>query len=82
MVSEQVTNAARTLRVMAMISGSLVFKAAKVLQTQRLTFNGNDKLRNDWKYLSTTLLKHIEHSLHSEESVWVLLFSDTFEEDG
>ena len=66
---------------MAMISGSLVFKAAESITKKRLTFDGNDKLRNDWKYLSTTLLKHIEHSLHSEESVWVLLFSDAFEED-
>lgn len=39
-------------------------------------------MRNDGKHLSTTLLKHIKNSLNGEESVWVLLLSDTFEEDG
>ena len=46
-----------------------------------LTLDGNDKLRDDGKHLSSTLLKHVEYTLYSEESVWVLLFSDTFEED-
>jgi hypothetical protein len=81
MVSEQVTRAPRTLRVMAIISGSLVFKAAMNVMNKMLTLDGNDKLRNDGKYLGTTFFKHIEHALHCEETVWVLLLSDTLEED-
>lgn len=46
-----------------------------------LTFNWDDELRDDWEYLSTTLIKHIEDSLHCEESVWILLLSDTLEEN-
>jgi hypothetical protein len=38
-------------------------------------------LRNDGQYLSTSLFEHVEDSLHSQKSVWVLLFSDAFEED-
>ena len=47
-----------------------------------LTFDGNNELRNDWEYLGSSLLKHIEHTLHCQKSVWVLLLSDTLEEDG
>ena len=46
-----------------------------------LTLNGNNKLRNNWKDFSTTFLQHIEDTLHSQESVWVLLLSDTLEEN-
>jgi hypothetical protein len=67
---------------MEMISASLVFKAAKkVLTDLSLTLDGDDELRNDWKNLCSSLLKHIKDSLDSEESVWILLLSDTLEED-
>ena len=39
-------------------------------------------MRDDWQNLSTTLLKHIKDTLDGEESIWVLLFTDTFEENG
>jgi hypothetical protein len=47
-----------------------------------LTFDGDDELGNDWEHLGTSLLEHVEDSLHGQESVWVLLFSDALEEDG
>jgi hypothetical protein len=82
MVSEHVTRACKILRVIEMMSLSLVLRAAKRGVTRYIfTLNGNDKLGNDWKHLSTSLFEHIEHSLHSEESVWVLLLSNSLEED-
>jgi len=46
------------------------------------TLNRDDKLRDDWEDLSTTLFEHIEDTLDCKEAVWVLLFSNAFEEDG
>jgi hypothetical protein len=47
-----------------------------------LTLNGDDELRDNRKDFSTTLLEHIENTLNSQETVWVLLLTDTLEEDG
>ena len=47
-----------------------------------LTLDGDDKLRNNREYLSTTLLEHVKDTLDCEESVWVLLLTDTLEEYG
>ena len=55
---------------------------AKASTNKKLTFNWDDKLWDDWKYFGTSLFKHVENSLNSEESVWVLLFTNTFEENG
>lgn len=67
------------------ISGSRVFKAAKRVRVKWvnrfLTLNRDDQLGNNWKDLSATLLKHVEDTLDGEESVWVLLFTDTLKED-
>ena len=67
------------------ISGSRVFKAAKRVRVKWvnmfLTLNRDDQLGNNWKDLSATLLKHIKDTLDGEESVWVLLFTDTLKED-
>jgi len=41
----------------------------------------NDQLRDDRKHLSSTLIKHIKHTLHGQESVGVHLLSDSLEED-
>jgi hypothetical protein len=38
-------------------------------------------LRDDREDLGTTLLEHVEDSLNSEESIRVLLLTDTLEED-
>ena len=46
-----------------------------------LTFDGNDELRDDWEYLGTALIKHVEGSLNGQESVWLLFLTDTFEEN-
>ena len=46
-----------------------------------LTLDRDDKLRDDWKNLSSALLEHVEYSLNCQESVWILLLSDTLEED-
>ena len=43
--------------------------------------DGDNQLRDDWKDLGATLVEHIEHSLNSEESVWVDLFPNALEED-
>lgn len=70
---------------MAIISGSRVFSAAVKNLTEfefNLTFDRNDQLRDHGQHLRSTLLKHIEHALHGQESVWVLLFTDAFKEDG
>ena len=68
------------------ISGSRVFKAAKRVRVKWvnrfLTLNRDDQLGNNWKDLSATLLKHIKDTLDGEESVWVLLFTDSLKEDG
>ena len=48
----------------------------------KLTLDRDDELRNNWKHLCSTLLKHVESSLDREESVWLLLFADSFKEDG
>ena len=82
MVSEQVTRAYKIFRVMAMISGSLVFNAAIPLILNYLTFDGDDELRDDWEHLGSSLLQHVENSLHCQESIWILLLSDSFKEDG
>ena len=82
MVSEQVTSACKIFRAMAMISGSLVFRAATLVNNGTLTFDGDDQLGNHGQHLGSSLLKHVEYSLNSKESVWVLLLSDALEEDG
>lgn len=86
MVSEQVTRACKILRAMAMISGSLVFRAATAKVNgwgwEWLTLDGDDQLGNHGQHLGASLLEHVEYSLHGQESVWVLLLSDAFEEDG
>lgn len=83
MVSEQVTSPCKIFKAMAMISGSLVFRAAtNALTRTTLTFDGDDQLRNHGEHFGTSLFKHVEYSLDSQESVRVLLFSDAFEEDG
>lgn len=46
-----------------------------------LTLNRDDELRNDGENLSTTLLEHVEDTLHGQEAVWVLLLTDALEED-
>lgn len=70
---------------MAIISGSRVFKAAAIgaliYRRWTLTLDWDNELWNDWKYLGSTLFEHIENSLYRQESVWVLLLSDSFEED-
>jgi hypothetical protein len=47
-----------------------------------VTLDGDDELRNDWEHFGASLLEHVEHSLHGQESVWVLLLSDSLEENG
>ena len=82
-MSEQVTKAYKIFNAIAIISGSLVFNAAKLCYKYlNFTLDGDNQLRDDWKNFSATFLKHIENTLHSQESVWVLLFSDSLEEDG
>jgi hypothetical protein len=77
---------------MAIISGSRVLRAAKSRQSDlnfvtvnetmfELTFNWDDELGNHGKHLGSTLLEHVEDTLDREETVGILLFTDTFEED-
>ena len=49
--------------------------------TFKLTFDWNDELWDDWEYLGSTLLKHVKDSLNRQESVWILLLSDSLKED-
>jgi len=41
----------------------------------------DNELWDDWEDLGTTLLKHIEDTVHGQESVWIHFLSDTLEED-
>ena len=82
---------------MQTISMSRVLSAAKMKKVRRFKFNSNrlismctklkltldrnDELWNNWEYLSTAFFEHIKDTLHGEESVWVLLLTDTFKED-
>ena len=82
MVSEQLTSAYNIFRVIETISGSRVFKATtSILPILYLTFDGNDKLWDNRKHLSTALLEHVEDALHREEPVGVLLLADALKED-
>ena len=47
----------------------------------KLTFDWNNELRDDGKHFGSTFLKHVENALNSQESVWILLFADTFKEN-
>jgi hypothetical protein len=38
-------------------------------------------LRDDGENLGTALLEHVKDTLDGEESIWVLLFADTLEEN-
>jgi hypothetical protein len=87
MVSEQLTSACKIFRVMEIISTSRVFKATieqRLLKQRsvKVTFDGDDQLRDDREHLSTALLKHVEDALDREEPVRVLLLTDALEEDG
>jgi len=86
MVSEQVTKAYNILRVIEIISESLVFKAAISMSIRdikvEITLDWDDELGNNWENLGTTLVEHVENTLDGKESVWILLFSDTLEENG
>ena len=69
--------------MIATISGSRVFNAAKNnINDLNLTFDRDDQLGNNWENLSTALLQHVKNTLHSQESVWVLLLTDTLKENG
>jgi len=46
-----------------------------------LTLDWNYQLGDNWQYLSTSLLKHVEDTLDCKESVWILLLADSFEKD-
>lgn len=74
-----------------MISQSRVLRAAKKEvriqikcngRFELLTLDGDDQLGNDGKDLSASLFEHVEDTLHGKEAVGVLLFTDTFEENG
>ena len=76
------------------ISGSRVFSAAetdnkgslvrtfKFQMMAQLTLDGDDELRDDGKDFGSALFEHVESSLDGEESVWFLLFTDSFKENG
>ena len=83
MVSEHVTKACKIFKVMAMISPSLVFKAATQHYTAwLLTLDGDNELRDHGQHLGASLFQHIENALHCQKSVWVLLLTDALEKDG
>jgi hypothetical protein len=60
-----------------------VFNAAIInINDLNLTLDRDDQLGNNWENLSTALLQHVKNTLYSQESVWVLLFTNTLEENG
>jgi hypothetical protein len=59
-----------------------VFKAAiNNFKDLFLTLDRDDQLGNNWENLSTALLQHVKNTLYSQESVWVLLLTDTLKEN-
>ena len=46
-----------------------------------LTFDGDDQLGNHGQHLGASLFEHVEYSLNSQESVWILLFSNSLKEN-
>jgi hypothetical protein len=70
--------------VMEIISESRVFRAAtqKIREKQCLTLDWDNQLGDDWKNLGTSVFKHVEHTLHSNESIGVLLLPNALKEDG
>lgn len=84
MVSEHKTRACKILRVTFTISKSRVLRAAKlriVTSNLKLTLDWDDQLRDNGQDLRATLLEHVEDTLNGEETVGVVLFTDTLEED-
>ena len=68
--------------MIATISGSRVFNAAiNNFKDLFLTLDRDDQLGNNWENLSTALLQHVKNTLYSQESVWVLLLTDTLKEN-
>lgn len=68
--------------MIATISGSRVFKAAIInFKDLFLTLDRDDQLGNNWENLSTALLQHVKNTLYSQESVWILLLTDTLKEN-
>ena len=47
----------------------------------RLTLDWDDELWDNWKDFGSALFEHVESALDREESVWLLLLSDSFKED-
>jgi len=43
--------------------------------------DGDNQLWNYGEHLGTALVEHVEHSLDSEESVWINFFANTLEKD-
>ena len=82
MVSEQATRAYNIFKVIETISGSRVFKATiKFLFKDIFTFDWNDQLGDYRKHFCSTFFKHIKDTLYWEESIWILLLTDSFEKD-
>lgn len=47
----------------------------------RLTLDRDDQLGDDGENLRAALLEHVKDSLYRQESVWVLLLTNAFEEN-
>jgi hypothetical protein len=47
-----------------------------------LTLDRNDELWNDRQYLGTAMPQHVLDSMLYEELVWMLCFTEAFEEQG
>ena len=48
----------------------------------KLTLDWDDQLRDNGEDLWATLFEHVTHSLDGEETVGIILFTNTFEENG
>ncbi len=81
-MSEQETKACKIFKVMATISGSRVLRAANLFNYESyLTLDWDDQLGDNGKHLCSSLLKHIENTLDSQEAVGVHLLTNALEED-
>lgn len=45
------------------------------------SFDGDDELRDHGQDLSAALLEHVKRALHGQETVGLVLFADSFEEN-
>ena len=56
-------------------------KTFQLFQIQKLTLDWDDELRDHGQHFGTAFLQHVHAALNRQETVGILLLTDSFEED-